>query len=393
MGALFGGLRWFAVTVLLLMGISLSAVAPVAAAGEPSTVTQGELAVRLVTELGLEKGLPEKPQPADYLAVLGGRRHYRFEAEDVYDAEGDSVSVKNYPLCGPFTGKGWVCGLAVSTTVRFAVFLPRAGEYRLKVSSRGDGQLWRAGGEEFRVSTGGALREAVAGSVSLKAGPQVISVQLPPEGGVDWIALEADDLPALEPLEGWRFEAPLTWGTMAEVLAPLLGLEQKMPVDKAGSPHPVAVHAAANLPDGVTTTTATFLGPFTPPKWVRAGSGGAVIEVPLVIEAAGMYELRVRLLGDPVVIDFDGRRSERPGKPFLVWHNLGIMRLREGRHLLTLTLPPLGGADVVEILKHKSSPADYLEIIGLKGTPQATVTRAAYEEALKVVLSRFRVAK
>ncbi|WP_298270804.1 hypothetical protein [Geobacter sp.] len=381
-------------TVLLLAGVSLSCVAPVAAAGEgPSTVTQGELAVRLVTELGLEKGLPEKPKPADYLAVLGGNRHFRFEAEDVYDVEGDSVSVKNYPLYGPFTGKGWVSGLAVPASVRFTVFLPRAGEYRLKVSSRGDGQLWRAGGEEFRVSTGGTLREAVVGSVSLKAGTQVISVQLPPEGGVDWIALEADDLPALEPLGGWRFDAPLTWGAMAEVFAPLLGLEEKMPFDKAGSPRPVAVHAAAHLPDGVTVTTASFLGPFTPPKWTRAGAGGAVIEVPLVIEAAGVYELRVRLLGEPVVIDFDGRRFERPGKPFLVWHDLGIMRLREGRHLLTLTLPPLGGADVVEILKRKSSPADYLEIVGLKGAPRTSVTRAAYEEALKGVLNRLRAGK
>ncbi|AJE03202.1 hypothetical protein GPICK_07385 [Geobacter pickeringii] len=388
---LVGKLRSMAMTMVSLSLAVAAFAVPVAAADkEQPAVTQGELAMRLVKELGLEKGLPAEPKPSDYQTILGGRRQYRFEAEDVYDAEGDSVSVKNYPLYGPFSGRGWVSGLAVATTVKFTVFLPRDGEYQLKVSSRGDGQIWQAGGRELPVSTGGAFREAVAGRIPLKAGTQIITVQLPPEGGVDWFALAADDLPPVEPLAGWRPDAPLTWGEMAEVFAALLGAERKLPMDKGVGSRTIAAHGVARLPVGAAVTTATFLGPFTPPQWVRAGAGGAVIEVPLVLDATGVYDLRVRLLGEPVIMDLDGRRFERPGKPFLAWYDLGTMRLREGRHLLKLVLPPMGGVDVVEIVKRKSSPADFLAVVGLTGNPQAPVSRAEFENTLNGMLSRLR---
>lgn len=381
-------------SALVAVGAALSCLS-VAEATEPppAPVTQGELAARLVKEAGWEAGLPAEPKPADYLAVLGGKRTLRFEAEDVYNVQGDNVSVRNYPLHGPFTGTGWLSGVAQPTTARFTVFLPREGEYLLKVVSRGDGQKWRAGGREFTVSTGGSLREAEAGKVFLTAGSQEITVLLPPEGGVDSLALAACDLPPVGPLDGWRPAAPLTRGDLAQTLASLLGIETQLPIDQAAGPRTIAVHAASKLPPTVSTTSAGFLGTFTPPKWVRVGAAGALLEVPLEVAETGVYGVRVRLLGNPVTLELEGRRFERPGKPFLDWHDLGFMRIEKGTHLLRIELPPMGGADVVELVKRKSSPADYLAVTGLKGDPRETVPRAEFEAALADAVKRLRGAR
>ena len=383
-----GGAWFLAAAAVLCLAVAIGA-----AESKPTTVTQGEFAARLVKELGLATGLPAEPKPADYRLVLAGKRSFRFEAEEVYNAEGDGVSLKNYPLYGPFTGVGWLSGIAESVTVRFNVLLPRDGDYLLKAVSRGDGQRWTAGGREFTLSTGAGLREGVAGTVPLKAGKQEISVKLPPEGGVDSFSLVADDIPAAEPMAGWRFDAHLTWGELAEVLAPLLGIEQNLPVASDAGPRIVAVHGAAKLPAGVEATDASFLGAFTPPKWVRAGVAGAVVEVPLDIAETGVYGLRIRLLGKKLALELDGKRFERQGKPFLDWYDLGVQRLRQGRHLMKIELPPLGGVDVIEIVKRKSSTADYLRATGLPGTPQGELTPTELDAVLPGVLNRLRGAK
>lgn len=395
MMSFFGRIRDNAGGVGLLAAVGILCLAVVAGAADPgpATVTQGELAVRLVKELGLAGGLPEEPKPSDYQMLLAGKRSFRFEAEEVYNAGEDGVSVKNFPLYGSFTGAGWVSGVAQPVTVRFNFQLPRDGNYLLKAVSRGDGQRWTAAGREFDVNSGTALRESVVGAVPLKAGKREISVKLPPEGAVDSFSLVADDLPATEPLAGWRPDAPLTWGGLAEVIAPLLGVEQKLPIDPAVGPRMISAHGTAKLPAGALATDAAFLGAFTSPKWVRAGVNGAVVEIPLDIAETGVYGIRVRLLGKDLALELDGRRFVRQGKPYLDWYDLGIHRLRQGRYLMKVELPPLGGVDVIEIVKRKSSPADYLAATGLKGTPQGVLSRTDLDTALTGVLNRLRGVK
>ena len=363
--------------------------------GEPlaeDVVTQGEFAVSLVQELGWQAGLPAEPKTADYLTVLSGKRAFRFEAEDIYNAQGDSVTLRDYPLHGPFTGTGWLSGTAEPTAARFTVFLPRGGEYLLKVVSRGDGQRWLAGGKELTVSTGGSLREVEAGKVRLEAGSQEVSVLLPPEGGVDAFTLHAfGDHPAIEPLNGWRSDAPLTWGDYAETIAVALDLEKGFAVTPAGKPQVVSFQSIKTLPPSVVATSADYLGSHVAPRWVRAGVEGASLSLPIDVSVTGLYSVRVRLLGVRLMTDFNGNQAEWKGKPYLDWYDLGVSRLTKGTHNLKIKLPPLGGADVVELTARPSSPADYLTAIGLGSKkPTATVPRPELEPQLRKDLSRTR---
>uniref|UniRef100_A0A831U2T9 Uncharacterized protein n=1 Tax=Geobacter metallireducens TaxID=28232 RepID=A0A831U2T9_GEOME len=360
-----------------------------AESGSSSVVTHGEFAAVLVQELGWRTGLPAEPKPADYLAVLSGNRTFRFEAEDTYNAEGDSVSVRQFPLHGPFTGTGWLSGTAEPTMVRLTIFIPRGGEYLLTVVSRGDGQRWKAGDRELSVSAGGSLRETEAGMVSLRGGSQEISVLLPPEGGVDSFTLTAaGDHPAIEPLGGWRMDAPLTWSEYAETIAAALDLEKGF-ASSAAAPQIAGFHSVKPLPASAVVTSADYLGRHVSPAWVRAGVEGASLELPLTVPATGVYGVRVRLLGTRITTELDGKRVLWEGKPYLEWYDLGVFRLAKGSHALKVQLPPLGGADAVELTARASSPADYLAAVGLGNIkPTATVTRGELETRLRKDLSR-----
>ncbi|WP_281999423.1 hypothetical protein [Geotalea uraniireducens] len=351
-----------------------------------TAVTEGELAALLVRTLGLESGLPADPKPADYRTVLSGNRTYHFEAEDVYDTRGDNTSVRSYPLYGPFTGSGWLSGLAGSTKIRFTIFLPRAGEYSLHVVARGDGQQWQAGDRIFRVDSGSSLREAVAGKVDLPAGKQTITLILPPEGAVDSFTLSAAAVTPLEPLGGWDFAATLTWGRFAEVLASMRSLDSQLPVDGPGAVKNVSVADAAVLPATVETTAIDYLGAHTAAHWVRAGVGGARLEIPLQIPTAGVYGVRIRLLGEQVAVSLDSTKAIWPGKPYFSWFDLGLKRFAQGKHLLVLALPPMGGADVVELTRYKASPSEYLKLTGLPDAAGMPVPRSECVKYLKLAI-------
>lgn len=371
----------------------LSATVGDAVAGsKPDTsaqeVTQRDFVRMLVSAFKWDKGLPEKPADKDYLAILGGRRSMHFEAEEFYSAKTDNATVMNYELYGPFSGNGWVSGVALPTTVHFKLFIPLEGEYALNVVSKGDGQIWSAGGKKLKV-TGKHLREEVAGKVHLKAGEQEISVELPPEGAVDSFSLQAPQLAAIEPLDGWRLDAPLTLGAFAEIAGSLLSWEKAITEDSEYKPLNVEIAKAASIPQGAQATTIDYLGRFEAEKWVRAGRSGARVVVPLIITDSAPYQLKVRFLGEAVAAELDGKRIEKAGKPFLDWVDLGVTRLKRGAHTLILRLPPNGGVDILNLVKLKSSPQDYMKLVGIEGTPDDRVSPSRAERLLTSLAERF----
>lgn len=358
-----------------------------------TVVTQGEFAARLAAALGWQAGLPEEPKEQDYLAILSGKRSYRFEAEETYNANTDNVTLRSYNIYGPFSGQGWLSGVAQVTEAHFTVFIPREGDYAFKVAAKGDGQKWSLAGREFTVSTNGALREAVAGTVHLQPGRHAITAVIPPEGGVDYLAFEAPPLAAIEPLGGWRFAAPLKMGDVAEVASALLGLEHQLPDDPAAGPALVSAAEAALLPPSAQVTRIDYLGTFLSRVWVRADSHGARLEIPLQIKSPGAYSIRVRFLGDVLNGEFAGEKLNKPGKPYLDWVDLGLHRLAAGEQKLIVQLPPFGGIDVVEVRRKKSAPADYLVLAGFTGDPAAAVDRAALDRLVPSLAGRFQSRK
>jgi hypothetical protein len=382
------GLAALMTIALMAQSVNVSGEQPKPAVTE-GAVTQGEFAARLVDALGWRTGLPKEPKEKDYLAILSGKRNFRFEAEETYNATTDNVTIRGYSLYGAFSGQGWLSGVADATEAHFTVFIPRDGEYLFKVAAKGDDQKWSLAGRDFTVSVKG-LSEAVAGTVHLRPGSHIVTAVIPPEGGVDYLAFEAPAQTAIEPLGGWRFAAPLKMGDVAEVAAALLGLDRLLPDDTSAAPLLVSVADVALFPPSVQPTTIGYLGTFLSKSWVRADFRGARLEIPLKIKALAVYSIRARYLGELFSAELDGEKLGRPGKPYLDWVELGLFRLAIGERKLVVQLPPSGGIDMVELRRKKSSPADYMALEGLTGDPAAVVDRAALDHLLLSLVTRFQ---
>lgn len=366
---------------------------PVKTAAAPAAnqiITQGGFVTKLFEAFHWGAGLPDEPKEIDIQKIIEGKRTFTYEAEDHYDVDKDGVSVKNFPLYGPFTGTGWVSGVSTPTTVHLSFLLPIDGTYRLVVKSKGDGQEWETENQKFTVNTGNTLREAVAGSVGfLEAGFHDITVTLPAEGAIDAFTLIAPPVAAVQPIKGWRSGEPLTVGDMAQAGVALLGIESTLPPDKS-APVRVAAAEVVKPQHNIEMTTKDFLGQFFSAQWVRAGFGGAHIDLPFTAGESGVYAVRLRYLGTALQGMLDNQPVAAPAKPAFDWVSLGVRRLEKGNHLLALELPPTAGVDLLELQRLQSSPADYMKLVGLAGDPGEKVTAGAADSFILLLKERFK---
>jgi len=372
---------------LLLLSATLSSAA------EPkgdAAVKQAELAKRLVDLFGWSEGLPENPQEKDYKVILGGQRRFRFEAEETYDRAFDAVAVRDYNLFGPFTGRGWLHGITVPTAVHFKVFIPIAGKYTLSAVTKGDDQLWSVAGRAFKVNAGEKLKTTVIGQAFIPAGILEFNAVVPPGGAIDAIEFSAPALAPLEPLSGWNFSANLTGGQLAEVAAPLLGTEALLPEDQSAPHKMLSAAAVTPLPEALLLTDSQVLGKTIADKWVRAGQVAGQLTMPVEIDATGVYQVRVRFVGSTLTAGFGDRTVTMPGKPYLDWVECGVFRLAKGKNMLSLRIPPSGGVDSVEIIRRKSSTADYVAVMKLGKGGDETVSSAELDNLLKSLQEKFR---
>src|SRR6185369_4403649 len=171
----------------LIIAAILLCITPAWTAEKSQTIfTQKDLAQMIVTDFGLSDGLPKDPADRDYLVILGGRRTYRFEAENSYNPKSDKVTLAEYNLYGPFSGKGWLLGVSEKTNATFTAQLPIGGMYTLKAVIKGDGFIWNVDGKEYKAgSTAGGFKEVVFGTMSVKPGVIKMKVTIPPQGGID----------------------------------------------------------------------------------------------------------------------------------------------------------------------------------------------------------------
>ena len=383
------------VTLCVLLLTLTTAGATSWAAQEPGQtgngITQAEFANRFIKAFHWEGGLPQKPKDRDYLVILLGKRYFKFEAEESYKATTDNVSVRNYKLFGPFSGGGWVSGIATPTTTHLTVFVPIEGNYTMSVSGKGKGQKWTIADKSFTVDCGGAFHEMEVGSVALKAGAHEITVALPPEGAIDYLVLSAPPLPPLEPVNGWNFKGPLTLADFARIGVSLLRLESSLAADTSQKPTTVAVaDAVQKVPPPATTTTVDYFGRYTAKSWVRAGYKNLSLPVPISVDRDGVYGIRVRYLGTKFSATLADNAITRTGKPYFDWVDLGDHQLSKGTTTLTLDIAPSDGVDVVELTPKKSSSEDYLAVLGLKGDPSKAVTAAEVDALIASLQQRYK---
>jgi hypothetical protein len=353
-------------------------------------ITQLDFASKLIERFGWSEGLPEKPTEKDYLAILNGSRTYRFEAEDIYDLQTDSVTVRMFNLFGPFTGRGWIHGTSVPTAVHFTVFIPLAGKYTVTASTKGEGQLWSIAGRAFKISEANKLKEVVVGKVPVPSGKLEFNAVIPANGGLDYIIFNAPSLAPLEPVSGWNFSAPLTMGQLAEFRAALLGNEYLLPDDKSFTVKSISPASLSSLPKGVQITDKKMFGKSLSQKWVRSGLSPVTVDIPFDVNPAGVYRIRARFSGKVLNAGFGLRTVAVEGKPYLDWVDLGTFRLPKGAQKLQLHLPSSSGVDLVEISRKVSTVSDYFALAGLAGSPEDKVLGSELDAVIKSLQESFK---
>jgi hypothetical protein len=356
---------------------------------------QKDFARQILQQFSWSSGLPKEPVDRDYLMILGGKRTFRYEAENAYNPETDRVTVREFPLFGAFTGKGWILGVSDTTTATFTILLPNAGEYDFKAVIKGNGFVWKIGGKEYRADSKSAnFSETEIAKVSLKAGVTTINLTIPPEGAIDSFSLSAPDQNPIQPIAGWRFREKLTAVRLAETAVALTNSFSKLPdAGVLASPKMIAVSEKIILPATAAPTNISYLGPFYSSKWVRADFRGATVQIPLNVAETGYYTLAVNVMGEIISGTVNDTPFKLSGKPYLSKTILGLFRLESGDNTLTISLPPAGGIDTVEFNKKSSTPEDFLRLAGVPGPADRLVGAQEAAALLKSIQGSFSIRK
>jgi len=360
----------------------------------PSAImTQVDFAREIINSFGWGDGLSENPNDRDYLMIMDGRRTFKFEAEKVYSAKTDDVSIRKSDLLGPFSGESWLGGITVPTKVRMKVYIPVAGKYLLSAAAKGDGQIWNIAGESHSINSGNSLALTKITELTLKPGELELELIMPPEGGLDYIVFAAPDYRPIEPYDGWRFSETLTNATVAYVFTSMLGLEDQLPVDNSISPVTVIASELPGLPTSVSLSDIRYYGKISGKLWVKTLGQSAEVLIPFTLQQNGTYDLKLRFMGNNSIADLDGNQIKIPGSKSFDWVNLGLQHFSQGKHNLKIKVPPFGGIDAMTITSRKSSPEAYMNLVGITGDPKGAVTYSDMERYLSLLRKRFTIRK
>jgi hypothetical protein len=356
-------------TVLRIALFLVAALALLLDCGQSASIagtavpTQREWMVGLVDGMGWSFGLPDQPEDTDYLAILEGGRRFRIEAE-LRKQPTDMVSVKQYTSFGPFSGEGWVSGIASPTVAHLRFLLPLSGSYRLSAALRLAGHEIRIGEQSFRADGENAFVRVPLGEAELPAGELEFTVHIPPNGAIDYIELEAPSLLSVRPLSGWEPDRPLSRDDLAVTAARLLDLEPLLP--PSGVIARVEAESAAEL-KGAAITDIRHLGQPSGGRWIRAGAGGGRVRLFFTPPAASVYRLLLRgEASSPLTATLNEDRALAGEFPsYLQSRPMGTFFLEARENILDLRLPPRGGIDSLVLEGRRSEGADYRRLVGL----------------------------
>lgn len=351
--------------VVAALAAALLALSP----GSAQALTQRDWMIALVDSLGRSFGLPDSPQPDDYLNILLGKRNLRFEAEAVRseDDEVSSVAFLNY---GPFSGSGWLLGTSRPTEVHLRFVLPLDGRYRLGIAVHRPGHTLKIGEQSFTVDGDKQKFSKVeVGEFPLTAGFQEVIVTLPPGGALDYLELTAPNLPPIAPDGGWQPDAPLTWETLAATAVQALHLEKGL----APTERSVAMEAET-LPgvDAALVVEDAHLGRPSGGRWLRTTAETAKVDVPLDIPKGGFYDINLTAMGARIDLLINGLQPlSIEGKPYLETVAAPTVFLPKGPNRLEVTLPPNSGLDRITVTARQSDPAALAAVAGITMTGDA----------------------
>ncbi|NJC89313.1 MAG: hypothetical protein FIB02_12420 [Desulfuromonas sp.] len=347
----------------LFVVTALAAVLLVLSPDPAQALTQRDWMIALVDSLGRSFGLPDSPQPDDYLNILLGKRNLRFEAEAVR-SEDDEVSTLAFLNYGPFSGSGWLLGTSRPTEVHLRFVLPLDGRYRLGIAVHMPGHTVKIGAQSFPADGDKQKFSKVeVGEFALTAGLQEIIVTLPPGGALDYLELTAPNLPSIVPDGGWQPDAALTWDVLAATAVQALHLEKELPLtDRTMA---IEAEALAKIGEAQVVEDA-HLGRPSGGRWLRTMSQAAKIDVPLDIVQGGFHDIDLTVMGTGLDLLINGHQSlSIDGKPYLDTVTAPAVFLPKGPNHLTVTLPPGGGLDRIVVKARRSDLATLAAVLGL----------------------------
>jgi hypothetical protein len=368
---------------LMLLLATLAAPTSTPAAAGSAAPTQRDWMVGLVEGLGWSFGLPDQPRDADYLNILDGNRTLRVEAEAARQP-GDAVAVKSFRTFGPFSGEGWLSGIATPTEAHLRFLLPCSGTYQVTAALRLPGFRIRLGDRDFAADGQEQFTTVALGEVELPAGVHEVQVSIPPNGAIDYLELYAPPLMPVHPLTGWDPGRPLSQDDLAVSAARALGLEPWLP--PAGTETPVEAEASATL-EGVTITDATHLGAPSGGSWLRAGAAPAEIRLTFTPPEPGVYTLILRGAAESPVTGVLNDRFHLTVTfpPYLQNVAAGAWHLGRQPSTLLLRLPPRSGLDLLLLAAHRSTGADYRRLLGLPDMGESPPTPEQMDRLLAML--------
>lgn len=374
-------LRFF---IILLLGLALFSTPALAAKKTVKSFTQKDFASLILKQFHWDAGLPKEPTDRDYLVVLGGKRNFRYEAENAYNAETDNVSVSEYEIYGSFSGKGWVMGVGTSTVTHFTIMNPIAGEYRIKSVLKGDGFVWDINGKRLNSGTKDKkMTEVEVGTLYLPAGVVQMTVTMPPNSGIDSFKLIGADYLPIGPFGGWRFKDKLTAGTLAEIMLSATGKLDTLPFEAGTNPIIIPVTSLSQFPEFTSFVDISYLGKFSSKQWLRSTYRGASLAFPFNVDKLGLYDVSIQIVSDKIVGDLNGTTFSMVGKPYFDKVLLGQFRLDKGTSSLNLTVSPMGGFDALHLMRRDTTPAAFMKQAGLNGNPDRFISLDEAEKLVK----------
>lgn len=354
---------------LLLQLITLTSVLVSVLPVEASVLTQRDWMKTLVDVCGWSYGLPDEPQDPDYINILTGNRQFRFEAEDVYDRDYDSVSLMSFRNYGPFSGPGWLRGGREATDTHLRFTLPIAGDYLVQARLRRPGHQIAIAGKTSVLDAGESFSTVNVGTFTLQAGKQEIVVTLPPGAAIDYITLAAPNLAAITPTDSWEPDKPLTWEVVQTTLLQLLDLAELFPSD----PQELVIEAEELTQTAASVVSIPHLGKPSEGKWLRASPFPATVSFPISPVKSTFYDLTLRTMGAPIRVTVAGHQQlDLQGKPYLDDHTFRPLFLLAGKSAITLELPAGGGVDQLRLSTRRIDAAATASLLGFGQSGEPT---------------------
>ena len=352
--------------------LELASAAPVVS---NQVMSQGEWARRLVSVLELERALPPEPQPSDLSGLLcPDQAEIRIGAGRRSLPAGESFSAVAHPGAPSRPQR----------PVRVVLRVPVTALYQLTVTGAGR-QRWLIDGHPVGHLDLSVLGAAQAGGVvPLRAGPHEVSGYLAGRARVDRVELAAHHTLCIAPADGWHASRALRYGAFARTLVRSFDLDRRLPVIAEetfrveGEHFDGASEIVAGVPSGLGS-------PASGGGWAEAASSPEEFTWSIWLDEPRVVTLRARTRGTPEQFwSIDGRyRATLQPDAFpglFTWNRVFTLPLSAGRHVVRARVAPGTAKDLVEMVPHRSTDADYARVLmglGFRGDVPATpMTRA-----------------